>query len=193
MVAIFKRELSSYFTSPIGYVFLGIFYVISGFFLFSTILSGTTDMSFIFSGMFIVLVFLVPILTMRLLSEEKKQKTDQVLLTSPVNLFSIVIGKYLAAFTVFLCGLSITLIYALVLAGNSTSFDWLVVFGNYIGIILLGGCFIAIGLFVSSLTENQMISAIGSFAIMLALFLIDQLASFIPVDFIKTILQSISF
>ncbi|MEG0457582.1 MAG: ABC transporter permease, partial [Oscillospiraceae bacterium] len=153
MVAIFKRELSSYFTSPIGYVFLGIFYVISGFFLFSTILSGTTDMSFIFSGMFIVLVFLVPILTMRLLSEEKKQKTDQVLLTSPVNLFSIVIGKYLAAFTVFLCGLSITLIYALVLAGNSTSFDWLVVFGNYIGIILLGGCFIAIGLFVSSLTE----------------------------------------
>ena len=99
MFAIFKRELKAYFTSPLGYVFLAIFYAFSGLFFYIFSLSvGSTDISSVFLMMFIVLMVFVPLLTMRLLSEDKKQKTDQLILTAPVSLLSIVMGKFLAAY-----------------------------------------------------------------------------------------------
>ena len=124
----------------------------------------------------IVLLLILPILTMRLMSDDKRQKTDQALLTAPVSLTGIVMGKFLAALLVFAIGLSITLVYALVIATQVLP-DWLVIFGNYIGMMLLGGMFIAIGLLISSLTESQLIAALGAFAVSVGLLLIPMLST----------------
>ena len=129
MLAILKRELSSYFTSPIGYVFLAVFYFFSGMFFYSVLYSNSTDISYVFSGMFTVLLFVVPLLTMRLMSEEKKQKTDQLLLTSPVSLTGLVLGKFLAAVCMYAIALAVTVVYSLILAGFASP-EWMVVIGN---------------------------------------------------------------
>lgn len=193
MTAIFRREFVSYFTSPIGYVFLAIFYCAAGFFFtLSSIQQGTTELNTVFSMMMFVLIVLIPILTMRTFSEEKKNKTEQCLLTAPVTLGAIVFGKFLAAFLVYVMGVLITLVFAVVVAAISTP-DWLLVFGNILGLILLGSAFISVGVFVSSLTENQVVSAVLSFAIMVILYLFSAIASIIPVDFIAGIFTSLSF
>lgn len=194
MLAIFKRELSSYFTSPIGYVFLAVFYFFSGMFFYSVLYSNSTDISYVFSGMFTVLLFVVPLLTMRLMSEEKKQKTDQLLLTSPVSLTGLVLGKFLAAVCMYAIALSVTVVYSLILAGFASP-EWMVVIGNIFGSLLLGSALIAIGLFISSMTENQMIAAVGSFAVMMFILMMDSFVSIIPsgLSFISRILTGLSF
>ena len=165
MFAIFKRELKAYFTSPLGYVFLAIFYAFSGLFFYIFSLSvGSTDISSVFLMMFIVLMVFVPLLTMRLLSEDKKQKTDQLILTAPVSLLSIVMGKFLAAYAIFAIGVAVMPVYGFVMSSFATV-SWLPIWGNTVGLLLLGGIFVSIGLFISSLTENQMIAAIGGFAV----------------------------
>ena len=114
MGAIFRKEMLGYFTSPVGYIFLGVFFAASGFFFYTTSLSaGSTDLSQLFVMLYFALLILVPILTMRSFSEEKKQKTDQGLLTAPVSLGGIVAGKFFSAFVVYLMGISSTVIYAL--------------------------------------------------------------------------------
>ncbi len=179
MKAIFRRELLSYFTSPIGYVFLSVFYIFSGiFFYFCTLNTGTADLSNMFYMLFIILVLLTPILTMRILSEEKRQKTDQLLLTSPITLTGIVMGKFLAAFLVYACGVAITVIYAVVISAFAT-LNWSIIIGNIIGLLLIGAAFIAIGVFVSSLTENQVIAAIVTYAILIAILFIDSIAGLV--------------
>lgn len=193
MAAIFRREFVSYFTSPIGYVFLAFFYLAAGFFF--TLLSiqqGTTELNSVFSMMMYVLIVLIPILTMRTFSEEKRNKTDQCLLTAPVSLGAIVMGKFLAAFLVYALGVLITLVFAVIVSAISSP-DWLLIFGNIVGLVLLGAAFISIGVFVSSLTENQIVSAVLSFAIMVILYLFSAIASIIPVDFIASIFTSLSF
>lgn len=194
MLAILKRELSSYFTSPIGYVFLAVFYFFSGMFFYSVLYSNSTDISYVFSGMFTVLLFVVPLLTMRLMSEEKKQKTDQLLLTSPVSLTGLVLGKFLAAVCMYAIALAVTVIYSLILAGFASP-EWMVVIGNIFGSLLLGAALIAIGLFISSMTENQMIAAVGSFAVMMFILMMDSFVSIIPssLSFISKILTGLSF
>ena len=154
MFAIFKRELKAYFTSPLGYVFLAIFYAFSGLFFYIFSLSvGSTDISSVFLMMFIVLMVFVPLLTMRLLSEDKKQKTDQLILTAPVSLLSIVMGKFLAAYAIFAIGVAVMPVYGFVMSTFATV-SWLPIWGNTVGLLLLGGIFVSIGLFISSLTEN---------------------------------------
>ena len=101
MTAIYKREMRSYFTTPIGYVFLTVFlFFAEGLFCYTTLFSRTTDVKNYFTAMLFLLVILLPLLTMKLFSEEKKQRTEQLLLTSPVSLFSMVFAKFLAAYTV---------------------------------------------------------------------------------------------
>ena len=125
MFAIFKRELKAYFTSPLGYVFLAIFYAFSGLFFYIFSLSvGSTDISSVFLMMFIVLMVFVPLLTMRLLSEDKKQKTDQLILTAPVSLLSIVMGKFLAAYAIFAIGVAVMPVYGFVMSTFATV-SWL--------------------------------------------------------------------
>ena len=192
MFAIFKRELRAYFTSPLGYVFLAIFYAFSGLFFYIFALSvGSTDISSVFLMMFMVLMIFVPLLTMRLISEDKKQKTDQLTLTAPVSLLSIVMGKFLAAYAIFAIGVAVMPVYGFVMSTFATV-SWLPIWGNTVGLLLLGGIFVSIGLFVSSLTENQMIAAIGSFFINLMILLMNTLTSALPSGFFQDVLSSIS-
>ena len=192
MFAIFKRELKAYFTSPLGYVFLAIFYAFSGLFFYIFSLSvGSTDISSVFLMMFIVLMVFVPLLTMRLLSEDKKQKTDQLILTAPVSLLSIVMGKFLAAYAIFAIGVAVMPVYGFVMSTFATV-SWLPIWGNTVGLLLLGGIFVSIGLFISSLTENQMIAAIGGFFINLMRLLMNTLKSALPNGFLQDVLSSIS-
>jgi ABC-2 type transport system permease protein len=192
MFAIFKRELKAYFTSPLGYVFLAIFYAFSGLFFYIFSLSvGSTDISSVFLMMFMVLMVFVPLLTMRLLSEDKKQKTDQLTLTAPVSLLSIVMGKFLAAYVIFAIGVAVMPVYGFVMSTFATV-SWLPIWGNTVGLLLLGGIFVSIGLFISSLTENQMIAAIGSFFINLMILLMNTLKSALPNGFLQDVLSSIS-
>ncbi len=193
MGAIYRREMGAFFTSGLAYVFLSVFFLVSGFFFYvGSIASATTSTSGMFSSMFLVVVILIPILTMRLMSEEKKNKTDQGLLTAPVSLWSIVLGKYFAALTLFIIAESIVFVYSLILSYYGTVV-WSTLLGNYFAMLFLGAAFIAVGVFISSMTENQMASAVASFLALMLLYFIDSIGSLIPVDFIADIFSSLSF
>lgn len=192
MTAIFKREMKAYFTSPLGYMFLAAVLFFGGY-LFSVILQNSIgDISYVFKNLFTVVAIFIPILTMRLLSEEKKQKTDQLLLTAPVNIGGVVLGKYLAAFVMYLISISSTIVYVIILA-TFTKPNWNIFLGNFLALALLGGALLAIGLFISALTESQMVSAIVSFLIMMVILLLDSIATTIPVAFIGKLISHISF
>lgn len=191
MGAIFRRETLSYFTSPIGYIFLAAFYAFSAFsFTSNSLRYGTTKMDSMFQQIMIILIVLIPILTMRTLSEEKKNKTDQCLLTAPVSLGGIVAGKFLAALLIYALGVAITLVYAIVISAFAAP-DWSVIAGNIIGLTLLGSAFIAVGMFCSSLTENQVVSAVLSFIALIALYMLSTIGDVIPSDFIEQLLPDL--
>lgn len=197
MKAIMKREIASYFTSPLGYVFLAVFYGFSGLFLWMGCLrAGQSDMGVVFSMMFFIMLIMIPILTMRTMADDKRQKTDQLTLTSPVSLFGIVVGKFLAAFFVFFCAVLIMLVYALFLASAVKTtdgvFGWAAFWGNFMGMILIGGVFISLGVFISNLTENQMIAAIGSIGANIALCMFDLISNYVPNETVKNILNNLS-
>lgn len=192
MFAVLKRELSAYFSSPIGYIYLAVFYVFSGYFFFGVLYSNTTSLSNVFNGMFTIIMLLIPILTMRLMSEDLKNKTDQALLTAPISLLSLVLGKFLSALIVYCLGVAITLVYAIVIATFAPP-DWTVVFGNVLGMLLLGAALIAIGMFISALTENQVIAAVGGFAVGFSLILVNSLSSLISTEWLKKFVSGLSF
>ncbi len=193
MSAIIRKELNSYFNSPIGYVYLGVFFFFAGLFFNNTALAyGSSDMRGLFGSLNTVLMFIIPLLTMRLFSEERRQKTDQALMTAPISLTSIVFGKFFAAFFMFLISISITIVFALILAVH-TQPEWSVIFGHLVGFVLLGAALVAIGLFISALTESQVVAAIISFVAAFLLYLIDALAPTIPWEFMRNIMTSISF
>lgn len=193
MGAIFRREVLSYFTSPIGYIFLAAFYASSAvIFSVNSLENGSTKLDSVFAQLMIILIVLIPILTMRTISEEKKNKTDQCLLTSPVSLFGIVAGKFLAAFLIYVLGVAITLVYAVVVSAFAAP-DWTVILGNIVGLVLLGAAFIAVGIFCSSFTENQIVSAVVSFIALIVLYLFTTMGNLIPVEFISNIFSKLSF
>ena len=122
MGAIFRREVRSYFTSPIGYIFLAAFYAYSGvMFANYSLESGYTRLDSVFSALLIIIIVLIPVLTMRTISEEKRTKTDQCLLTAPVGLGSIVVGKFLAAFLIYIIAIAITGVFAVVVSAFGTT------------------------------------------------------------------------
>lgn len=193
MGAIFRRELNSFFKSSIAYIFLSVFFICSGYFFYGGPLrAATSDMSSMFNALFMVILILIPVLTMKLLSEEKKQKTDQGLLTAPISLWSIVLGKYFAALALYTMGIGIIFVYALILSYFGAVL-WTSVLANFLALFLLGAAFIAVGLFVSSLTENQMSSAVASFLALMLLYMIDSLAALFQSETIKDIFVSLSF
>lgn len=194
MGAIFKREIKAYFTSPIAYIFLAVFYLITAFyFVTMNLYQQTTDMSYVFSGVFTIMMILLPLLTMRLFADEKKQKTDQGLLTAPVSLFEIVMGKFFAALVVFMIGMLIYVPYILVLLKLAGAVAWASIIGNLCGLLLLGASFISIGIFVSSLTELQIVAAIISLIINFVLYMIDIFASNVKWQPLKSVMVSIGF
>lgn len=172
MKAIYKREIKMYFNSMIGYVFIAFFVLITAiYFSIQNIMVLSPDFQNILSNVIMMFLILGPMLTMRLLSEEKNKKTDQLLLTAPVSIPSIVLGKYFAAVTVFLVSLLITGIFPVILAFFGTVAVAQII-GTYIGFFLLGSAFIAVGLWVSSITDNQIVSAVATFAAIFLLLMV---------------------
>lgn len=193
MSAIIKRELGSYFNSAIGYIVLAVFYFFSGlFFYLYCLLSNTSSLSYVFLSMLMIVMLIVPIITMRSFSEEKRQKTDQALLTAPVSLVEIVLGKFFAALILYAMCNAVYFIYALIIACY-TSPDWAVFFTTLLGMLLMGGALIAIDLLISALTESQIIAAVVSIGVGLLIYMLDSLSGIINVEWVTDIFKNLSF
>jgi len=193
MIAILKRELNAYFNSAVGYIVLAVFYFFSGlFFYLSCLLSNTSSLTGVFGNMFMIILLLTPIITMKSFSEEKRQRTDQALLTAPVNLFEIVMGKFLGAFALYAMCVAIFLVYTLVICFFTTP-DWAVILCTIFGMLLLGAALISIDIFISALTESQVVAAFLSIAVGLFISLLDVFTSITSSQFISGIVNAISF
>lgn len=193
MTAIIKRELSAYFNAAVGYIVLAVYFFFSGWFFYLYCLySDSASLSNVFSGMILIIVFLIPLTTMKSFAEEKRQKTDQALLTAPVNLTEIVMGKFIAAFLLYLLCNAIFLLYAVFIAFFTTP-DWVAILTTLLGMLLMGAALIAIDLFISVLTESQAIAAIFAIGAGLLIYMIDTLAVHVDIEFFKNILYGISF
>lgn len=172
MKAIIKKELLIYFHTPIAWVFIGVTMCVSAIlFTMFNLFGGNSSISMIFSLLPWIFVVMIPLLTMRLISEERAAKTDQLLLTSPISVSQIVWGKFISALSVFAVALVLMLIYPLILSFHSKIYLG-VVFSNYLGFFLLGASLISVGIFISSLTENQFTAGIITIAILLATVLL---------------------
>ncbi len=192
MVAVFKREFKSYFNTPIGFVILAVFTFFSGMFFSVIYKSGTPSVEGVISVMSTIAIFATPFITMRLLSEDRRQKVDQVLFTAPVKITAIVMGKFLAAFALYALGFFTTLIFQFIVA-SYVSLNWAIYFYALLGILLLGAVMISIGMFLSSLTESPVVSAALTFAVFLTVML---LGSFIETNdsaILSAINSAISF
>lgn len=192
MLAIYKKELRSYFTTPLGYVFCGVFLAVSGFLMgMTTVYAGTVDVSSFYQLMIFACTVLVPVLTMKSFADERKMKTEQLLMTSPVSIFSMVLAKFLASYTVFAASIFAGCIYLLPLSryGEMNNARTL---GCVIAILLIGMCFTAVGIFVSSLTENTVTAAIGTIALLLVSVCASLFNGVINSYFIRQILSWIS-
>ena len=193
MRAVFRRELRAYFLSPLGYVFVGAVFACSGYYFFTgNLQKGNTDMTGLFASMFTVVLFLVPILTMRLMSEDRRLRTDQVLFTSPISRNDIVMGKYLAALAVYATATSGAIVNALVMSVVA-HVQWSTVISNYAGLLLLGMVLIALCMFLSSFTESQFIAAVAGAGMSLLLTLIEPLTLWISNPAMKFFFKAISF
>lgn len=205
------KEIRSYFNSPIAYVLMAVFLIINGYLFFSIVSFASrqsvqllrfqgmapqiniNELVFrpTFHNMSVVLLLIVPILTMRLISEEKKTRTAELLLTSPLHIIEIVLGKYLGALVVYLAMLGLTLYMPLLLSLYG-ELNWGVVFSGYLGLVLLGAVLLAIGLFGSSLTENQVIAALISFGLLLLIWLLGWAAAVVEGTTVGQVLSYLS-
>jgi len=198
ILAIAQKELKAYFSSPIAYVVIGFWSLLYGYF-FVAILSffvrqsmqmnqfgmqGPQSMNVnqqlirpLLQNVNILVLFLMPMVTMRSYSEEKRSGTIELLLTSPITDFQIVLGKFLGAMALYACMLAVTLIHIglLFVYGHP---EWKPIVTTYIGLLLFGGCFVSLGLFISSLTKNQIVAGMVTFAVFLLLWIITWIGSF---------------
>ena len=180
MRAIYERELKSYFYSMTGYVFIAFLTMFMGiYFMVYNMINGYPYFSYTLNSTLMILMIAVPILTMRSMADERRSRTDQMLLTSPVSLWGIIMGKYLSMITIFAVPMAIACLCPLIIKANGTAYlteDY----ASILAFFLLGCVYIAIGLFISSLTESQLIAAAGTFGILLLLILWPGLLSFMP-------------
>lgn len=189
MTAVYKRELRSYFTSPVAYVFIAVFFAVNGYlFSISTLLQGSgSSTSSYFMAVIFVMALLIPLLTMKSFSDDRKLRTEQLLLTSPVSLTGMVMGKFLSAYTVFAGTFIISCVNFSVLYRYGEPSGGTIT-GYCIAILLLGLAFTAIGIFVSSLTQNQITAAIGTMLIIIAFVAIAMINKYIPFEWLRTLL-----
>ena len=192
MSAVFKREFRSYFSTPIGFIVLAAFYFFLGLYFSLIYRYGSPDIATVIVAMSTVIVFAMPILTMRLMSEDRRQKVDQALLTAPVSLTSIVLGKFFAALAVFAIGFAPTLVFEIIVASYVTVNIMSYIYALF-GMLLLGSALIAIGMFISSLTESAVISAILTLVINILVLYMSSFASMVSVSWIATIIEKAAF
>jgi ABC-2 type transport system permease protein len=177
---IFQKELRSYFDSPIAYVVIVVFLVILGWFFTSSLfLSNIASLRTVFETAPFLLLFFGPAITMRLISEEKKSGTIELLTTKPLKDHEIIVGKFFAAWMLYLIALIPTLFFYITVAMLG-SLDLGPVIGGYLGLLLVGGVFLSIGVLGSSLTENQVVAFIISFLFVFILFILDKILLFLP-------------
>ena len=180
MKAIYKRELQSYFNSMTGWIFIAVLMAFIGiYFMAYNLMNGSAYFSYALSAVLFLFMVLVPLLTMRSMAEERHSRTDQLLLTSPASIITVVMGKYLAMMTVLLIPVLVSCLCPLIIKLNGSAF-LLADYGTLLAFFLLGGVQIALGLLISALTESQLIAAVGTFSILLVLYLWDGLVSFLP-------------
>ena len=188
-VHIFKKEFRTYFVSPIAYIVISIFLLVTGWFFFTTFfLYNQANLRNFFSLLPIIFSFVVPAVTMRLFSEELNVGSYEILLTMPVTFLDVVAGKFLSAVAFIAVMIAPTLSYPITVSFLG-ELDWGPVAGGYLGAVLLGASFSAIGLFASSLTRNQIIAFIISMAICFSLVLVDKMLFFLP----QTLLGILSY
>lgn len=205
MFAIYKKELRAYLTTPIGYIYVGVFLAVSALICaFTTVQQASYNTSSFFQYLLFLLVVLIPLLTMRMFAEERKTRTEQLLLTAPVTLTGMVLGKFFAALTLFASSVLISCINFLPLIGYALSEQSAAtadthigpvggqIVGCVIGLLLVGAAFIAIGLFISSLTENQLASAIITIAVLAMMVLVGVVAAYVNAAPVRTVLDWIS-
>ncbi len=168
ILAIIKKELQSYFFSPVAYIVFSAFLLVMGYFFWVFLLSSQiASLTPILSNGAFILLIVSPILTMRLISEEKKNKTIELLLTSPISPSEIIIGKFIASLLLYCLLFLFTLEFPFIIYHYSPEFDWGPVYTGYLGLVLMGSAFISVGLFASTISENQIISAMSCFGILL--------------------------
>ncbi len=203
MFAIYKKELRSYFINAIGYVFVGVFLAAAAILCcYTTLGSQSYDTSSYFTMLIFAFIILIPLLTMKLFAEEKKLRTEQLLLTAPVSIWEMVLGKFLAAFTLFSGSMLISCInffplysYARAERAEASYSELHVgpvtaeIISCLIGVILIGAAFIAIGLFVSSLTENQLAAAVITVSIIFVMLILDMVNQYIDVYAIRFVIS----
>jgi gliding motility-associated transport system permease protein len=197
ILAIAHKELKSYFSTPIAYIVIGFFALLFGYFFYAMLVifnqqsaqfggveGGAVDINQqlirpLFLNASVILLFVLPLITMRTYSEEKRSGTIELLLTSPVTDLEIILGKFLGAMALYAAMLAITVIHMLVLFSYANPKpEWTVPVIGYVGLLLMGGCFISVGLLISSLTKNQIVSGMVTFAVFLLLWVINWIASF---------------
>lgn len=196
ILAIAHKELKGYFASPIAYIVLGFFALMFGYFYYALVvffnqqsmrmagMGGGPAMNVndqlirpVFLNMSVVLLFVLPMLTMRTYSEEKRSGTIELLLTAPLTDLQIIMGKFVGAMALYTAMLALTLIHVGVLFAFGNP-EWKPIASGYLGIFLLGGCFVALGLLISSLTRNQVVAGMVTFAVFLMLWVINWVAQF---------------
>lgn len=191
ILTIFRKELKSYFSSPVAYIVLVVFLIITGWFFTSSLfLGGVVTMRNVFDIIPFIFLFFIPAISMRTFSEEKKSGTIELLLTKPITDLDIVVGKFLAALTLTAIALAFTFVYVISLTFLG-KVDMGSIIGSYIGLLFMSGIYISIGIFASSLTENQVVAFIISFLIVFALFMLNKILIFLPTS-VSSILEYIS-
>lgn len=187
MFTIYKREMSSYFRSPVAYCIMGFFMALVGlFFWVNSIMNASAQFSTTLSSLGVFLTFIIPIITMKLLSDEKKNGTEVLLRTCPVPMWKIVTGKYLASFTLFLTMTALTLLYPIFigfLAEDGAVLGTAQDAGSYIGFILLGAAYLAVSMFVSSFTESQSVAAVAGIVTLIILYFLQSIGASVGTSF----------
>ena len=181
--AIYFKEMKSYFNSPMAYIFLVIFAVINGYFFTRTFfLFNQSDMRSLFNIVPLIYIFFIPAVTMSLIAREKNLGTMEVMSTLPLKDMDFVLGKFLSALSLIVIGLLITLIHFLTLTQVGTNVDYGAVFTGYLGLALAGAVYSSVGIFASSLTDNQVVAFIIGIFIVIIFFLMDKMLMFVPVS-----------
>jgi len=188
MFVIYKKELNSYFNGMMGYVFIAFALAVIGVYMTAVNFSQAyPNFEYVLDSTRFLFILLMPILTMRTLSEERRQRTDQLLYSSPISTWSVVIGKFMASLTVFAIPLLISCAYPILLR-QFGAVNLKTAYAGIVGFLLMGGAAIAMGVFLSALSESQMVSAVASFAVLLLCYLMPSLSSMVSASALTSVI-----